>query len=94
VDNIETDRSGALWIGAHPKLLTFVGHAKDRSKVAPSQVLRLTPKAAGGYDIEEVYLNQGEELAASSVAAVSNMRLLIGAVFDPKFLDCQMGQSY
>lgn len=93
VDNIETDQSGVLWIGAHPKLLTFVQHAKDQSKVAPSQILRLTPKTSGGYDIEEVYLNQGEEIAASSVAAVRNMRLLIGAVFDPKFLDCQMGES-
>jgi arylesterase/paraoxonase len=93
VDNIEIDSSGALWIGAHPKLLTFVRHARDQSKVAPSQVLRLTPKAAGDYDVEEVYLNQGEELAASSVAAVSNMRMLVGAVFDPKFLDCQMAES-
>jgi arylesterase/paraoxonase len=93
VDNIEKDEDGGLWIGSHPKLLTFVQHAKDQSKISPSQVLHLLPRTAGGFDIEEVYLNRGEEISASSVAAVRKMRMLIGAVFDPKFLDCKMEQS-
>jgi arylesterase/paraoxonase len=92
VDNIEKDKDGDLWIGSHPKLLTFVRHAKDQSRISPSQVLHLIPRTAGGYDIEEVYLNRGEEISASSVAAVRKMRMLIGAVFDPKFLDCKMEQ--
>jgi arylesterase/paraoxonase len=90
IDNIEVDTHGGLWIGAHPKLLTFVRHAGDRSKISPSQVLHLSPRAAGGYDVREVYLGTGEELSASSVAAVRGNRLLIGTVFDPKFLDCVM----
>jgi arylesterase/paraoxonase len=89
VDNIEVDAEGDLWIGAHPKLLTFVQHAGDHWKVSPSQVLHLTPREDGGYDVEEVYLDTGEELSASSVAAVRGNRLLIGAVFDSKFLDCR-----
>jgi hypothetical protein len=40
-------------------------------------------------DIKEVYLNMGEEISASSVAAVYKNRMLVGAVFDPKFLDCK-----
>ncbi|UCH22196.1 MAG: SMP-30/gluconolactonase/LRE family protein [Deltaproteobacteria bacterium] len=88
-DNIEIDKEGGLWIGAHPKLLTFVQHAKDGSKISPSQVLNLTPRTGVGFNIEEVYLNRGEEISASSVAAVHNNRMLIGGVFDAKFLDCQ-----
>ena len=89
VDNIEIDSSGGLWIGAHPQLLKFVQHAQDPSKLSPSQVLHLIPQADGGYDINEIYLNRGEEISASSVAAVYKNRMLIGAVFDPKFLDCK-----
>jgi arylesterase/paraoxonase len=90
VDNIEMDPAGGLWIGAHPQLLKFLQHAKDSSKLSPSQVLHLIPLADGSYDIKEVYLNKGEQISASSVAAVYDKRLLIGAVFDPKFLDCKM----
>lgn len=89
VDNIEIDAGGGLWIGAHPQLLTFVQHAQDPATLAPSQILHLTPKAGGGYDIKEVYLNPGQEISASSVGAGYKNRILIGAVFDPKFLDCR-----
>jgi arylesterase/paraoxonase len=90
VDNIEVDTTGGLWIGAHPKLLDFVAHANDPSRLSPSQILYLSPKSSGGYDIKEVYLNKGDELSASSVAAVKGKRMIMGGVFDPKFLDCQM----
>ena len=89
VDNIEIDAGGGLWIGAHPQLLTFIQHAQDPAKLSPSQILHLTPKAGGGYDTQEVYLNLGQEISASSVGAVYKNRMLVGAVFDPKFLDCQ-----
>jgi len=90
VDNIELDSDGGLWIGAHPKLLTYVQHARDPAKLSPSQILHLKPTTGGGYDIKEVYLNNGEEISASSVAAVYKNRMLIGAVFDPKLLDCKL----
>lgn len=92
VDNIEVDPAGALWIGAHPKLLSFVKHSKDPSALSPSQVLQLTPRSDGGFVVEEIYLNNGEELSGSSVAAFRGGRLLIGGVFDPHFLDCRMSQ--
>lgn len=91
-DNIDIDASGGLWIGAHPKLLDFIAHAADPSKLSPSQILHLTPTPTGGFDVKEVYLNKGEELSAASVAAVRGHRLLIGSVFEPKFLDCQMDE--
>jgi len=90
LDNIEIDPAGRLYIGAHPKLLTFVKHAKDPAVLSPSQILRLEARPAGGYDMEEIYLNTGEEISGSSVGAVHNNRMLIGAVFDPKILDCRL----
>ena len=90
VDNIEIDANGDVWIGAHPQLLKFVGHAGDRSKLSPSQVLRIKQISNGDYAIEEIYLNNGKELSGSSVAAVMQNRFLIGAVFEHRFLDCSM----
>ncbi|MFQ5770861.1 MAG: strictosidine synthase family protein, partial [bacterium] len=43
VDNIELDTAGNIWVAAHPKLLTFVKHAKDPQKLSPSQILKITP---------------------------------------------------
>ena len=85
VDNIELDASGNLWIGAHPKLLTFVEHSKDAAKLSPSQVLRVDPTTG---EVEEIFLSDGTDLSGSSVAAKFGRRLLIGAVMDSKFLDC------
>ncbi len=86
-DNIEIDAHGDLWIGAHPKLLTFVGYAKDADKLSPSQALRIH-RTEGGYDVTEVFLGEGDDISGSSVAAWRQGRLLIGSVFDPHFLDC------
>jgi arylesterase/paraoxonase len=90
VDNIEVDREGGLWIGAHPQLLRFVSHSKDPGRLSPSQILHVTFMAGGGYVVEEVYLDRGEALSASSVGSVSGQRMLIGAVFDRKMLDCHL----
>jgi arylesterase/paraoxonase len=88
-DNIEVDADGALWIGAHPKLLTIVRYMSGAVDQAPSQVLRVVPTRDGG-DVREVYLNAGEQLSGASVAAVRGKRLLIGPIADSKFLDCTM----
>lgn len=93
VDNIERDSHGGLWIGAHPQLLKFVAHAGDAAKHSPSQVLHLSAAASGGFTVDEIYLNAGEALSGASVAAVSGNRMLIGSVFEPAFLDCQMADS-
>jgi len=90
VDNVEIAANGDLWLGAHPQMLKFVKHAADEKVRSPSQVLRVFRNSAGRYKSEEVFLNRGLELSASSVAAVFDKRLLIGAVFDPAFLDCRL----
>jgi hypothetical protein len=39
---------------------------------------------------EPIYVNAGEELSGSSVAIHDKNRLIIGPVFDPKYLNCTM----
>jgi arylesterase / paraoxonase len=88
LDNIDVDADGDLWIAAHPHLLDFVAHAGDAKKLSPSQVLRISAPSAAKGEARQVYLNLGEEISGSSVAAVHNGRMLIGSVFEPKYLNC------
>lgn len=90
VDNIDVDASGALWVGAHPKPLKFVLHARSAAHRSPSEVLRLTPGPAGTYVQRTVFLDDGARLSGCSVAVVYRERLLIGSVFEPFFLDCRI----
>jgi len=87
VDNIDVDAAGRLWVAAHPKLLTFVKHAKNPNALAPSQVFRVDAATA---HVEEIYLDLGAQLSGASVGAYHDGRLLVGAVFDPRFLDCRL----
>jgi arylesterase/paraoxonase len=93
VDNIEVDRHGMLWIGAHPKLLSFVAHARDPGERSPSQVLWVHPDQALDPPVRTAFLSLGEDLSGSSVGAPWGSRLLIGAVFEPHFLDCERAED-
>lgn len=90
-DNIDIAQDGSLWIGAHPKIIDFVSHAKDETAHSPSEVIRLIPDPTGtGGTAELVYLQDGAEISGSSVAAAYGSRFLIGAVFDPHILMCSI----
>jgi arylesterase / paraoxonase len=93
VDNIEVDADGMLWIGGHPKLLTFVRHAADPAVLAPSKVVRI---AFTDDDVthETVFVDDGALLSGASVAAYSAGRVLIGSVLDPHILDCTLSTSH
>jgi len=85
-DNIAIDSDGNLWIGSHPQLLKFVGHATNTGKISPSQVLKLTHKGDDDFDVSEVYLDTGEELSGSSVALHYKDQVFVGVVFENKLL--------
>jgi len=88
VDNIELDATGSLWIGCHPQMLKFVAHASNPNKFSPSQVIKLSPIKNGGYEQEEIFLNDGSTYSGSSVAAIYKNILLIGSVFENSILYC------
>ena len=88
VDNIEIDNENNLWIGSHPQVLKFVKHAKDEKYDSPSQVMKIIVSEEDDHIIKEIYLDGGNELSGSSVAAVYKNILLIGAVFEDCFLFC------
>lgn len=90
VDNIELDEHGNLWVACHPRLLTFVRHAGDTSLPAPSQVIKISRDGEGNFTAEEIYLNAGEEISASSVAAVSANIMLVGPVLENHILWCEL----
>lgn len=90
VDNLDVDENGNIWAGCHPKLLTFVKHQNDPSKLAPSQILKIIPVGKGTYEVKEIYLNNGEELSSSTVAVLYRDRMLIGSVLDDHILDCTL----
>lgn len=90
VDNIELDAEGNLWVAAHPQLLTFTRHAKDASKLSPSEILKISFISNDSYKIDQIYLNSGDEISGSSVGAVFANKLLVGSVFERHFLLCAM----
>jgi arylesterase/paraoxonase len=89
VDNIEVDSRGSLLVGCHPKLLTFSKHGADPTRLSPSQILKLTLRSQQEASVEEVFLDAGERISGSSVAAVYGEIMLIGAVFGNHFLLCR-----
>jgi len=92
VDNIDVDEEGNLWIGAHPKLLDFVSHAKDSTSISPAQILKLTPVDEYSYSVEEIYLNDGNEISGSSVGIYYKNELFIGVVLDHTLLRASLSK--
>ena len=88
-DNLEWDDVGNLWVGAHPKPLDFAAHAKDKTKLSPSQILKIDVRGEQP-KFSEVYLSAGEDISASTVGAVSGDILLIGSVFESHILKCKL----
>jgi arylesterase/paraoxonase len=86
VDNIEFDSKGNLWVGAHPNLLRFATYAKGKEKTSPSEIIKISYRGKGDYTIEQVYMEDGSAMSASTVAAPIRDIILTGNVMDDKFL--------
>ncbi|MEY3011606.1 MAG: hypothetical protein RIT45_341 [Pseudomonadota bacterium] len=91
VDNLDVAPDGSIWVGAHPKLLTFLRHARDPGVLSPSEVLRIDPEHG---TVESVLEDDGSKLPGAAVAVLlpetrSGPRLLVGPVFAPHLLDCR-----
>lgn len=86
LDNIDVAPDGALWIGSHPRMIDFVGHADDPSQRSPSQILRVEPQAGGA--ARTLYTDDGSEISGISAAVEFEKTIFAGAVFEPKLLVC------
>ncbi|MFQ5635023.1 MAG: SMP-30/gluconolactonase/LRE family protein [Gammaproteobacteria bacterium] len=91
-DNIDIADDGSLWIGAHSNVVALVMHF-IMGATAPSQILRMDADADGNAAFEEIYLNRGDEIPASSVGATYGKKLLIGSITARKVLICTMGSG-
>lgn len=90
VDNIDVDEQGHLWIGSHPKLLTFLKHVKDSTVHSPTQVIELVPQKDNHFAVNQIYMNDGSEISAGSVAIPYGNELFIGAVLDRNLLRVEL----
>lgn len=86
VDNIEFDENNHLWIGAHPNLLHFAAYAKGDEKISPSEIIKINYRKKGDYTIEQIYMENGANMSASTVATPFNNLIFTGNVMDNHFL--------
>lgn len=86
-DNIEVSRDGALWVAGHSRIFDFVEHAEDPEAIAPSHVIRVNPRNGLASD---VLVSVNGEINGSSVGAVWDNTLIVGAVFDSHVMVCPM----
>ncbi len=93
VDNIELDEEGNLWIGAHPNLLRFSAYAKGKKESSPSEIIKINYRSKGDYSIEKVFISDGTDMSASSVATPWNNFIFTGNVMDDHFLILEQNES-
>jgi arylesterase/paraoxonase len=89
-DNIDVEANGDLLLAVHTKVFAFLAHAADEGKLSPSHLLRLRADGKGGFSPQTFHYSDGSDISAASVAAAAPGRVLVGAVFDRKILDCAM----
>ncbi len=86
-DNIELLPDGTLLVALHPKALALLAHFADEEMKAPSNIVHVDPTTGS---VETVFMSLGEDISAASTGARYGDRLIIGAIFDNKFLDCNL----
>jgi hypothetical protein len=91
-DNLFFDNEQNLWSGCHPNAVSFLRHQMNHDYRAPSQVIRIfNPNTKNAY-IQDEFMSEGNDIAASSIALYHKGFLYIGAVFDDGVLVCQTSQ--
>jgi arylesterase/paraoxonase len=89
-DNIDVEANGDLLLAVHTKVFPFLGHVGDETKLSPSHLLRLKADGKGSFRPQSIHYSDGADISAASVGAGVPGRLLVGAVFDRKILDCAL----
>lgn len=87
-EKITLDSTGEIWAAGHASLFSLRDFAADAGKRAPSQVFRVSLASGVPQQAEQVYGNNGSEIAGAGVAALVGKQLLIGSSLDRKLLAC------
>lgn len=87
-ERITLDSTGEIWAAGPASLFAWRNFAADPRARAPSQVLRVSLASGVPQQAEQVYGNDGSEIAAASVAALAGKQLLIGSSLDGRLLSC------
>ncbi|WP_341705411.1 hypothetical protein [Ferrovibrio sp.] len=90
VDNIHRDNLGDFWLTVHPNAAATIGHAVNPEKTAPSMALRISTTGGALARVAEAFGDPGTAISAASVAVQQNGRLLIGAGFSSRMMDCRI----
>lgn len=86
VDNIEFDTNGRLWIGSHPSLLHFSSYAAGKKEKSPSEIVVVDYQSESNYMVSSIYLEDGTEMSAATVAVLADDMIFFGNVMDEGFL--------
>ena len=86
VDNLTLDDFGNIWIGAHPNLLRFAAYAKGDYEISPSEIIKIKYESRNQFEVESLWVDNGERMSGSTVAVPFNNWLIVGNVMDNHFL--------
>ncbi|MEJ2005455.1 MAG: SMP-30/gluconolactonase/LRE family protein, partial [Cyclobacteriaceae bacterium] len=86
VDNLELDENGDIWTAGHPNLLKFTAYAAGKEEIAPSEVLQISYRDDGDYQVQQIYIEDGQQLSGSSVAVPFGQNVFVGSVMDDEIL--------
>ena len=89
-DNLSIAEDGAIWIAAHPRPIQLFRNLRDAKELSPTQVIRVAADPQTEDRITEIYMNDGSELSAGSVAAVLEKRMFLGSLTEHKMMECNL----
>jgi arylesterase / paraoxonase len=89
-EKITLDSTGEVWAAAHASLFDWRNLAQDPQKRAPSQVFRVSVAGGVPQQAEQVYGNDGSQIAGASVASFDGKQLLIGSSLDNRLIACAL----
>ena len=81
-------------MAGHPNLLKLQKYEKAKNtKISPSQIIKVNYRGPGDYTLEQVYMNVGDMMSASTVAAAFGDYIFTGNLMDNKFLLLQRSEK-
>ncbi|HKX64117.1 MAG TPA: hypothetical protein VJM78_02325 [Rhizomicrobium sp.] len=87
-EKLTLDAQGQMLVAGHADLLEWRAAAADPGKRAASQILRVNLVSGVPRAKEQIYGDDGSQLAGASVGVAAENRLVIGSSLDNRLLSC------